>query len=83
MKSILANQEIVKGLSRQTPSLTAAKLIELHVYNQFNHDSYRDQGNVIYLMSKQSNYNSYSYTYNPGWRDHPYFHGFIDSNRME
>ncbi|KAH9688688.1 hypothetical protein KPL70_015210 [Citrus sinensis] len=32
-----------------------------------------DQANAIGVMRKPSNYNPYSNTYNPGWRDHPNF----------
>ncbi|KAH9734823.1 hypothetical protein KPL71_017521 [Citrus sinensis] len=61
-------KKMVEGLSRQIASLTAAKSIEPH-----DHDLYLDQANAIGVMRKPSNYNSYSNTYNPGWRDHPNF----------
>lgn len=57
---------IVEGLSRQIASLIVAKSIESHAYNQFDHDLYIDQVNVINVMRKQLNYNLYSNTYNPG-----------------
>ncbi|KAH9763009.1 hypothetical protein KPL70_001028 [Citrus sinensis] len=59
---------IIEGLSRQIASLSTAKSTEPH-----DHDSYSDQANAIGVMRKPSNYNPYSNTYNPGWRDHPNF----------
>ncbi|KAK9185186.1 hypothetical protein WN943_025540 [Citrus x changshan-huyou] len=59
---------IIEGLSRQIASLTTAKSTEPH-----DHDSYSDQANAIGVMRKPSNYNPFSNTYNPGWRDHPNF----------
>ena len=56
---------MVEGLARQIASLSTTKPTEPH-----DHDSYLDQANVIGVMRKPSNYNSYSNTYNPGWRDH-------------
>lgn len=64
---------IVEGLSYQIVSLTAAKSIEPHVYNQFDHDSYTGQANAINVMRKQSNYNLFSNAYKHRWRDHPNF----------
>ena len=61
-------KKMVEGLSQQITSLTTAKSTEPH-----DHDSYLDQANAISVMKKPSNYNSYSNTYNPGWRDHPNF----------
>ena len=61
-------KEMVEGLSRQIASLTTVKLTESH-----DHDSYSDQANAIDVMRKPLNYNPYSNTYNPGWRDHPNF----------
>ena len=61
-------KEMVEGFSRQITSLTTAKSSEPH-----DHDSYSDQANVIGVMRKPSNYNPYSNTYNPGWREHPKF----------
>ena len=69
---------IIEGLSQQIASLSTAKSTEPH-----DHDSYSDQANAICVMRKPSNYNLYSNTYNPGWRDHPIFHGLKDSNRMD
>ena len=65
-------------VSRQIASLSIAKSTEPH-----DHDSYSDQTNAIGVMRKPSNYNPYSNTYNPGWRDHPIFHGLKDSNRTD
>ncbi|KAH9770105.1 hypothetical protein KPL71_012260 [Citrus sinensis] len=59
-------KEMVEGLARQIASLSTAKSTEPH-----DHDSYSDQ--AIGVMRKPSNYNPYSNTYNPGWRDHPNF----------
>ncbi|KAH9780390.1 hypothetical protein KPL71_008058 [Citrus sinensis] len=59
---------MVEGLARQIASLSTAKSTEPH-----DHDSYSDQANVIGVMRKPSNYNPYSNTYNPRWRDHPNF----------
>ncbi|KAH9793911.1 hypothetical protein KPL71_004706 [Citrus sinensis] len=59
---------IIEGLSRQIASLSTAKSTEPH-----DHDSYSDQANAIGVIRKPSNYNPYSSTYNPGWRDHPNF----------
>ncbi|KAK9211993.1 hypothetical protein WN943_001372 [Citrus x changshan-huyou] len=59
---------IIEGLSRQIASLSTAKSTEPQ-----DHDSYSDQANAISVMRKPSNYNPYSNTYNPGWRDHPNF----------
>lgn len=64
---------IVEGLSYQIASLTAAKSIEPHDYNQFDHDSYTGQANAINVMRKQSNYNPYSNAYKRRWRDYPNF----------
>ncbi|KAH9792899.1 hypothetical protein KPL71_004332 [Citrus sinensis] len=61
-------KEMVEGLARQIASLSTAISIEPH-----DHDSYLDQANAIGVMRKPSNYNPYSNTYNPGWRDHPNF----------
>ncbi|KAH9704471.1 hypothetical protein KPL70_011476 [Citrus sinensis] len=61
-------KEMVEGLARQIASLSTAKSTEPH-----DHDSYSDQANAIGVMRKPSNYNPYSNTYNPGWRDHPNF----------
>ncbi|KAH9658411.1 Endonuclease [Citrus sinensis] len=61
-------KEMVEGLARQIASLSTAKSTEPH-----GHDSYPDQANAIGIMRKPSNYNPYSNTYNPGWRDHPNF----------
>ena len=61
-------KEMVEGFSRQIASLTAIKSTESH-----DHDSYSDQANAIGVMKKPSNYNPYSNTYNPRWRDHPNF----------
>ena len=61
-------KEIIEVLSRQIASLSTAKSIEPH-----DLDSYSDQANDIGVMRKPSNYNPYSNTYNPGWRDHPNF----------
>ncbi|KAK9211965.1 hypothetical protein WN943_001344 [Citrus x changshan-huyou] len=61
-------KEMVEGLARQIASLSTAKSTEPH-----DHDSYSDQVNAIGVMRKPSNYNPYSNTYNPGWRDHPNF----------
>ena len=69
---------MVEGLARQIASLSTAKSTESH-----DHDSYSDQANAIGVIRKPSNYNPYSNTYNPGWRDHPNFHGLKDSNRMD
>ena len=71
-------KEMVEGLSRQIASLTTAKSTEPH-----DHDLYSDQVNAIGVMRKPLNYNPYFNTYNPGWRDHPIFHGLKDSNRMD
>ena len=59
---------IIEGLSRQIASLSTAKSTEAH-----DHDSYSDQANAIGVMRKPLNYNPYSNTCNPGWRDHPNF----------
>ena len=59
---------MVEGLARQIASLSTAKSTESH-----DPDSYPDQANAIGVMRKPSNYNPYSNTYNPGWRDHPNF----------
>ncbi|KAH9735065.1 hypothetical protein KPL71_017621 [Citrus sinensis] len=61
-------KEMVDGLAQQIASLSTAKSTEPH-----DHDSYSDQANAIGVMRKPSNYNPYSNTYNPGWRDHPNF----------
>ncbi|KAH9780933.1 hypothetical protein KPL71_008264 [Citrus sinensis] len=61
-------KEIIEGLSQQIASLTTAKSSELH-----DHDSFSNQANAIGVMRKPSNYNSYSNTYNPEWRDHSNF----------
>ncbi|KAH9671201.1 hypothetical protein KPL70_017267 [Citrus sinensis] len=61
-------KEMVEGLARQIASLSTAKSTEPH-----DHDLYSDQANAIGVMRKPSNYNPYSNTYNPGWRDHPNF----------
>ena len=61
-------KEMVEGLARQIASLSTAKSTEPH-----DLDSYSDQANAIGIMRKPSNYNPYSNTYNPGWRDHPNF----------
>ena len=59
---------IIKGISRQMTLLSTGKSTELH-----DHDSYSNQVYAIGIMRKSSNCNSYSNTYNPGWRDHPKF----------
>ena len=61
-------KEMVEGLARQTASLSTAKSTE-----QYDHDSYPNEANVIGIMRKPSNYNPYANTYNPRWRDHPNF----------
>ncbi|KAH9724538.1 hypothetical protein KPL70_007523 [Citrus sinensis] len=61
-------KEMVESLSRQIASLSTVKSTEPH-----DPDSYPDQANAIGVMRKPSNYNPYSNTYNPGWRDHPNF----------
>ena len=61
-------KEVVEGLSQQITSLTTAKSTEPH-----DHDPYLDQVNAIGVMRKPSNYNPYSNTYNPAWKDHPNF----------
>ena len=63
-------KEMVEGLARQITSLSTAKSTEPHDHD---HDSYSYQVNAIGVMRKPSNYNPYSNTYNPGWRDYPNF----------
>ena len=60
--------EIFEGLSQQIASLTTTKSTEPH-----DHDLYSNQANATGVMRKPLNYNPYSNTYNPGWRDHPNF----------
>ena len=61
-------KEIIEGLFRQITSLMTAKSTESH-----DRDLYSDQASAISVMRKLSNYNSYSNTYNPSWKDHPNF----------
>ena len=74
-------KKIIEGLSHQIASLMVAKSIEPHAYNQYDHDSYPNQVNVINVMKKQSNYIFTPILTILDGEIIPTFHGLNDSNR--